>query len=120
MKQRVYLPILLIGLICSILFCSCGKDDVSEDVSYGDKMKVSPYRIQIPKTNRAGVKVTLTSPCQWTSSCGTGVKCNPSTGTAGKTVVTVNRTGTTSKKEVLIHFIGSDGRGTSLGVELTD
>lgn len=107
-------------MVCCIVFCSCSKDDVIEDESYGDKMVISPYRIQIPKANRAGVKVTLTSPWRWTSDCEAGVKCSPSSGNAGKTVITVNRTGATSKKEVLIHFKSNDRHGTTLGVQLTN
>ncbi len=118
MKKRIYFPLLLIGMICCIVFCSCSKDDEVEDVSYGDKMKVSPYMIQIPKANRAGIKVTLTSPSNWTSECDAGVVCRPSSGTPGKTTITVNRTGVTSKKNVMIFFKDNHGGGTALSVEL--
>lgn len=108
---------MLIGMVCSLVFCSCLKDDETDDVTYSGKIKVSPLQIQIPKTNRAGVTVTLNSPGKWTSKCDEGVKCSPSSGNAGQTMVRINRTITT-KKSALIFFECNDGGIASLRVEL--
>lgn len=119
MKKAILFPLVLIGMICCFALCSCGNDDDGDNVSYGEKIKVSPWRIQIKKTNRAGVKVKVTSPSKWNSTCDNGVKCSPTSGGKGETTVTINRTASARKGDALI-FFKCDGSTATLGVELVD
>lgn len=122
MKKAFFFSLILIGMICSFSLSSCGNDDYADnadDVSYGEKIKVSPWRIQIKKANRAGVKVKVTSPSKWNSTCDNGVKCSPTSGGKGETTVTINRTASARKGDALI-FFKCDGSTATLGVELVD
>lgn len=119
MKKAILIFFVFIGMICSFSLCSCSNDDNDNEVSYSEKIKVSPWKIQIKKANRVGVNVKVTSPGRWNSTCDDGVRCSPTFGGKGETTVTIRRTGSVNRGNALI-FFKCDDSTTSLIVEFVD